>query len=243
MLKIDRLIPVHGPQLRRLLLAVVAILLLGGSTRAASPSTRPAADSPWEKEIASIETRDRATPPPQGGVLFAGSSSIRMWSSLPQDFPDVAVVNHAFGGSEIRDSTFFADRIILPCRPKLIVLGAGSNDIHAGMTPAEVLEEFKQFVAKARAILPETKIAFLEINPAPSRWAEHEKVQEANRLIHDFVTADKDLDYIPLYDALVGPDGNPRRDLFAPDMLHPNAAGYKVRADAVRPHLTGYTSK
>ena len=102
MLKIDRLIPVHASQLQRPLLTVVAIVLLAGSVRAESPTTKPSCELPWEKEIASIEARDRATPPPQGGVLFAGSSSIRMWSSLPQDFPDVAVVNHAFGGSEIR---------------------------------------------------------------------------------------------------------------------------------------------
>ena len=149
------------------------------------------------------------------------------------------MINRGFGGSEIADSVSFADRIVIPYRPKLIVLQAGGNDINAGKTPEQVLADFKAFVEKVRAKLPDTRIAFLSISPCPARWAEAEKEREANRLIKEYVQSGKDLDYIDLWDQFLGPDGKPREDLFRGDRLHNNAAGYKVRAAVVRPHLKG----
>src|SRR4051812_19049654 len=86
----------------------------------------------WEKEIAAFETSDTKQAPAKGGIVFVGSSSIRMWKSLAQDFPQHNVLNRGFGGSEIADSTFFADRIIFPYEPRMVVLYAGGNDIHNG---------------------------------------------------------------------------------------------------------------
>src|SRR5258708_1728329 len=59
----------------------------------------------WEKEIAAYEAADRENPPPKGGILFIGSSTIRLWKTLAQDFPEYKVINRGFGGSEIADST------------------------------------------------------------------------------------------------------------------------------------------
>ncbi len=134
-------------------------------------------------------------------------------------------------------SVYFADRIVIPYKPRLIILGAGTNDIHNGKTPEQVCTDFQAFVVKVRAALPNTRIAFLGINPAPSRWAEREKQQAANRLIQNYVASGQNLDYIALWDVELGPGGTPREDLFVADRLHPSAAGYKVRADVVRPHL------
>jgi hypothetical protein len=47
-------------------------------------------------------------PPPRHGVLFIGSSSIRAWSTLPEDFPSVPVINRGFGGSTMAASTYCA---------------------------------------------------------------------------------------------------------------------------------------
>jgi CubicO group peptidase (beta-lactamase class C family)/lysophospholipase L1-like esterase len=196
-----------------------------------SPSER------WEKEIQAFEEADRKAPLSEGGVLFIGSSSTHLWKTLAQDFPGHRVINRGFGGSQIADSVYFADRIVTPYRPKLIVLQAGGNDINAGKTPQQVLADFKAFVEKVRAKLPDTRIAFLSIHPAPVRWAQAEKQQEANRLIHEYIRSGQNLDYIDLWQQFLGPDGKPREDLFVRDRLHNNAEGYRIRADVVRPHL------
>ncbi|MCE9548105.1 MAG: hypothetical protein K8T25_21740 [Planctomycetia bacterium] len=218
-----------------------------GAPTAKSPAPREHAQ--WEKEIQAYEAADAKSPPPQGAILFTGASGIRMWKSLAKDFPDQKVINRGFGGSGIGDAVYFADRIVIPCKPRLIVLQAGGNDIHAGKSPEYVFEQFKAFVDKVHAALPETRIAYLSMNPSPARWSEREKQQQGNALIQKYIAegkntaagkniiAGKNLDYIDFWPALLSPDGKPREELFIKDHLHNNAAGYAIRADVVRPHL------
>jgi len=221
----------HSPFFR----ATLALLLL-----VCAPTLFAAEKPPsqrWEKEIEAFETADRKNPPPQDAILFVGSSSIRRWKTLARDFSNHTIINRGFGGSQIADATRYADRIIIPCKPRLIVLGAGSNDINAGKSPEQVAADFEAFVAKVRAALPDTRIAFMSINPAPVRAAQLEKQRKANQLIKQYVAAGNNLDYINIFNAFLGPDGQPREDLFVADRLHHNAAGYDVRVKITRPHL------
>jgi lysophospholipase L1-like esterase len=201
----------------------------------------PAADSPassrWDRAIHAFEQADKRSPPPPGAVLFVGSSSIRLWKSLAYDFPQYHVINRGFGGSQIADCTQFADRIVIPYRPSAIILHAGGNDLAAGKSPARVYADFKAFVEKVRGSLPDTPIAFLALNPTPARWAQADKQKETNRLIREYIAGQKGLTFIDLWDALLGPDGRPRGDLHIADRLHPNAAGYKIRAEIVNRYL------
>jgi lysophospholipase L1-like esterase len=170
-------------------------------------------------------------------VLFIGSSSIRFWKTLQADFPQYRVLNRGFGGSHIADCTHFAERIVIPYRPSVIILHAGSNDLAAGKSPEQVFADYKAFVAKAREALPDTPIAFLGINPTPARWSLADKQQETNRLIREYVAGKKGLAFIDDWDALLGPDGRPREDLHVHDRLHPNAAGYKIRTRIITAYL------
>lgn len=191
----------------------------------------------WEKEITALEVGDKTDPPPQHGVLFAGSSTIRLWKTLATDFPDAAVVNRGFGGSEIVDSTHFAERIIFPYAPKQIFFRAGGNDLWAGKTPAEVLNDFQGFVTTVHARLPETEIVFLAWNNSPSRWAGAARERELNRLVADFAKSQPQVKFADVADVSLDASGRPRPELFIGDKLHFNAAGYKLLADRVRPFL------
>jgi CubicO group peptidase (beta-lactamase class C family)/predicted glycoside hydrolase/deacetylase ChbG (UPF0249 family)/lysophospholipase L1-like esterase len=194
----------------------------------------------WEREIRAFEREDLASRPPQGAIVFIGSSSTRLWKTLARDFPEHKVINRGFGGSQIADAVYYADRVVIPYKPKLVVLQAGSNDLNAGKTPERVSADFRAFVERVRARLPETRIAFVSISPAPVRWAQADRQKAANSLIHEYIRAGKDLDYIELWDQFLGPDGKPGEDLFLGDRLHNNPAGYKIRAAAVRPHLAEF---
>jgi hypothetical protein len=221
------------------ILSVPGALFIGVAIVAAHLYGQSAKTGPerFEKEIAAYETADKTNPPPAGAIEFTGASGIRMWTTLKQDFPEHAVFNRGFGGCETADCVYFADRIVIPYRPKLIVIQAGGNDINAGKSPEQVSEDFKSFVEKVRAKLPDVRIAYLSMNPSPSRWAQRDKQRKGNALIKAYIDAGKNLDYIDFWDALLGPDGLPREDLFIADKLHNNAAGYKIRAAIVRPHL------
>jgi lysophospholipase L1-like esterase len=191
----------------------------------------------WEKDIAAFEKADRDHPPEKGGIVFTGSSSIRRWKTLAADFSGFRVVNRGFGGSHMEDSAAFADRTVVPQEPSTVVIFAGSNDIAAGKTPERVAADFKTFVEKVHARLPKTEICFLEITTSPSRWAQREKVVAANKLIRTFCEQTTGVKFIAVREKLLGTNGEPRGELFEADRLHPNADGYKILADAIRPFL------
>lgn len=191
----------------------------------------------WEKDIAAFEQADREHPPQKGGIVFTGSSTIRRWKTLAADFSGFRVVSRGFGGSQMEDSVFYVERILVPHEPAAVVIFAGSNDINAGKTAENVVENFKAFVAKVRAQLPKTEIGFIEITSSPSRWTQRDAVIEANRQIRAFCEESKGAKFIAVREKFLGTNGEPRVELFESDRLHPNADGYKILVEAIRPFL------
>jgi lysophospholipase L1-like esterase len=191
----------------------------------------------FEKEVAAYEAADRRKPPRKGGILFIGSSTIKLWRTLAADFPGHPVINRGFGGTEIVDSTHFADRLIFPYEPKQVFLRAGGNDIHAGRLPREVAADFVEFVGVVHARLPKTEILFIGLSPSPARWDEAEKTRELNGLVRDLARRMPRVRYVDAYDISLTPDGRARPELFMDDRLHFAAAGYKLLAARVRPFL------
>jgi lysophospholipase L1-like esterase len=199
--------------------------------------TAPDPFAKWEPEIAAFEAKDRQSPPPKGGIVFVGSSSIRKWTTLAEDFPHHQVLNRGFGGSQLIDSVHFADRIVLPYEPRMVVLYAGSNDIHAGKSPEQVFADFQAFVEKIHAKLPKTEIAYISNAGNPSRWAEVEKVKATNALIEGYIKDQPGLKFINVFPRMLGSDGLPRPEIFVADRLHMNAAGYQIWTEIVGPYL------
>jgi lysophospholipase L1-like esterase len=191
----------------------------------------------WEPEIQTFEEVDRQHPPKPGAILFIGSSSIRLWRSLAQDFPSVQVINRGFGGSEIADSTAFAARIIVPYRPRMIVLYAGDNDLANGRTPKQVLDDFQAFVERVRKDLPKVSIAFISIKPSLARAHLMEKMREANAGIRAYAARQEGVAYIDVFTPMMTKEGKVRGELFVEDGLHLNRAGYELWRSVVGPYL------
>jgi len=194
----------------------------------------------WGKEIKAFEEADKTNPPPRGANLFIGSSTIRLWTNLAQVFPRHRVINRGFGGSHLSDSVAFVDRIVTPYKPRLVFLYAGDNDIAAGKSPGRVLGDFKAFVGRIHAALPETRIAFLAIKPCPAREKFLDRVKAANRFIREYTAGNDWLLYVDTFTPMLTKDGRPRADVYVKDGLHPNAQGYALWASILRPILEKY---
>ena len=193
----------------------------------------------WEQDMQRFAALDAASPPPQHAVLFVGSSSIRLWDTLAADFPGVPVINRGFGGSELRDSTFYADRIVIPYAPRRIVIYAGENDLHAGRTPQQLEEDFRAFVRRVRRDLPKVRIAYISNKPSPSRANLLEAQRQANALI-EAEAGRLHVDYIDVFTSMLDTNGRPREELFGEDRLHMNRAGYELWRQKVAPYLTDH---
>jgi GDSL-like Lipase/Acylhydrolase family len=217
-----------------------ACLAIGGASWAApvllAGSLPALAPEPFAAEIRAFEEQDRSHPPEPGQALFLGSSSIRLWS-LGECFPGIGALNRGFGGSQIADSVRCFGRIVVPCKPRLIVFYAGDNDIAAGKSPEQVRDDFQALVAEMRKALPDTRLLVLSIKPSLSRWHLVGNMRRANRLIRDVVARDPHLGYVDVHWPMVGDNARPRPELYQPDGLHLSPAGYRLWTDILTPHL------
>jgi lysophospholipase L1-like esterase len=191
----------------------------------------------FEKDIARFEEQDRAKPPPEGAIVFTGSSSIARWKDLAKDFSDQPVINRGFGGSTIPEVNHFLDRIVLKHRPRVVVLFCGGNDMAAfERAPDQVLADFQSFCKGIHDKLPETRIVYLSIHLPPGRPRQADAIDKANALIAAECGKHKRLTFVNIHDLMLGADDKPNPELYA-DPLHPNAKAYQLWAEKLRPVL------
>jgi lysophospholipase L1-like esterase/phosphoserine phosphatase len=194
----------------------------------------------WEEEIAAYEKLEREQPPVQGGVCLLGSSNIRLWATLADDFPGMNVVNRGVGAAPLAELAAFAPRLVAGSKPRVIVVSAGTNDIGSGATAAEVCQAFERLVANVRKDLPDVAIAFVAIAPSIKRWDQADRQREANEAIRSFIESGRGgqrLRFIDANAALLGPDGTPAPECFLDDQQHPSTIGNARRAAIMRPVL------
>ena len=192
----------------------------------------------WEPDIRRFEEVDQANSPQPSGIVFIGSSTIRMWDT-ELFFPAMGVVNRGFGGSELADAVRYFDRIVLPHRPRAIVLYSGGNDIARGKRAEVVDEDFGLFLKLVREKLPASRLIFIAIAPSVARWSQRTEQLRANELIRARAESDPLVTFIDPGPAMLGADGTPRPELYVQDMLHLNHAGYSLLTSLVRPLLAG----
>jgi hypothetical protein len=215
--------------LPRLVFCSLALLLSAASLQATPDK--------WRDAIDALTANDATHPPPAGAVVFIGSSSIRYWATLARDFPGIISINRGFGGSELYDSVFYADRVVLPYHPRLVVLYAGENDLNAGQSPSTVVSHFLAFTQKIHASQPQTKIIFLAIKESPIRSKIRPQVLLTNQLIAAECARDPRCRFVDVATPLLDNQGQTRPELFRPDRLHLLPAGYVLWTKTLAPYL------
>lgn len=221
--------------MRRTVIGLVFGFLLTVALSAQAPYTR---QKEWEKEIAAFAEIDKKQTPPPAPVVFAGSSTIRMWTSLRDDFPKVNVINRGFGGSRLDDLVFFAPKIVLPYKPKMIVVYSGENDIEGKETPENALTDLRAFIAFRDKHLPRVPIIYISMKPSILRWSLWPEMKRGNDLIKAESVRHKNVRFVDISEKMLGPDGGkPPADIFVADGLHLNAKGYAILREALRPYI------
>ena len=219
-----------------LLFVIVSLMLLAG----VAPVLVQAQDNPdparFAEEIDAFEQWDRKNAVPEAPLLFVGSSSIRFWPTAER-FPGLAVINRGFGGSHISDVNHYLERIVLPYAPRTIVFYAGDNDIAGGKSAEQVLADYRTFVERVHASLPETRIIFVPIKPSLSRWSMWPQMKDANGMIEAYSTSHPALVYVDMATPMLGEDGTPMPPLFIDDGLHLSVAGYDLWTRILMPYL------
>lgn len=126
--------------------------------------------------------------------------------------------------------------------PKVVVLLIGTNN--AGNedngkprnTTPEIIAGVSNLVRRIQFHLPQTKIILFGLFPRGEKNDPvREQVKAVNAGISQLADDDK-VRFLDIGDKFLAPDGTLPRAMF-PDLLHPNASGYQIWADAIVPTL------
>ncbi len=183
----------------------------------------------YEEDVkGAVSERQSCTYEPK--TVFYGSSSIRLWDKLYEDFEGFKPVNLGFGGSTLAACVWFFDRIVSPVRhPNNFILYAGDNDLGDGRHPEEVLIFYHEFMSKLRQWYPDIPFYYISIKPSISRMEIIDEIVYTNRLIERDISAGSGNNYfVNIFDKMIGIDGKPIASYFKDDGLHLSRDGYIV---------------
>jgi lysophospholipase L1-like esterase len=219
--------------MRRTIQYILACVLFFGTIHFAGAQTKPAF---WD-DIQTIKQYDKLFRPLSSPILFTGSSSIRIWDNMAEMFKDHRVLNRGIGGSVLKDIDRYVEDIIVPYKPKQLILYIGENDIPVAPNGDSVFAGFQRLYQHIRNFLPEVPIAYISIKPSPSREKFMPIAVRANQLIRDFLKQEVNTSFIDIYPLMLDKKGHPRTELFREDMLHMKPAGYEIWAKKIKPYL------
>lgn len=223
--------------MRRLILLLISFALLSCS------HIRKYQDLPeiqaWEKDIQKFEQLDKSESYPEDAILFAGSSSIRLWTTLEKDMVPYHVIQRGYGGAKLSDFIIYAGRIFDSHQCKAIVLFI-ANDITGSemdKTPKAVAELFRKVLKIIRKVHPSTPVFWIEVSPTASRWKVWPEIQKANTLIKDICDNQRNTYFIKTDFAFLNENGVPKEELFRDDKLHLTEKGYEVWKEIIKKEL------
>jgi hypothetical protein len=193
----------------------------------------------WESDIQKFEQLDKSVNYSKDAILFAGSSSIRLWTSIEKDIAPYNVIQRGYGGAKLSDFAVYAHRIFDPHPCKAIVLFI-ANDIvgnEQDKSPGEVEKLFRYVLKTIRKTHPDTPVFWIAVTPTPSRWKAWPRIKEAGRLIEEVCNTNKNVYYIKTEFAFLNETGAPKDELFISDKLHLNENGYAVWTEIIKKEL------
>jgi len=169
-------------------------------------------------------------------VVFAGSSSIRMWKDVQDYFPGYNVINNGFGGSHFSDLIFYYDKLILKQKPDILFIYEGDNDIAGHKKPSYVSKEAKLLIEKIKTDLPETQIVLISPKPCIAREGLKKDYEKLNKKLLK-ISKKESIEYADVWNAMLDKNGNVFKDIFLEDKLHMNKKGYDIWGETISKYL------
>jgi hypothetical protein len=193
----------------------------------------------WEPDIQKFELLDKTETYSKDAVLFAGSSSIRLWTTLERDMAPYPVIQRGYGGAKLSDFAVYASRIFdpHPCRAIVIFVANDIAGTKEDKSPDEVARLSRKVIEIIRVKHPDTPIFWIATTPTPSRWKVWPEIKKTNDMIKAVCEGQKSTYFITTASAFINDKGQPAGELFRDDSLHLNDKGYTVWTNIIKQEL------
>ena len=182
------------------------------------------------------------------GVLFLGDSITEGWGKAPdvwkKHYEPYQPANFGISGDQTQHVIWrIEDGELDGIRPKVVVLMLGTNNT-SRHTAAEITAANTKIVRLIREKIPGAKVLLLAIFPRGPRkagttvdpWEKRMAIIHAVNAELEKLDDGRNVRFLDINAGFLGADGK-IPDTIMPDQLHPNAAGYKIWAEAIQPLL------
>jgi len=193
----------------------------------------------WGPEIEKFTDLSRTEQYADDAVIFAGSSSIKLWKTLADDMKPYNVIHRGYGGSRLSDFAVYAEKIFDPLPGRALVLFIANDITGRGKdkSPEEVKKLFLNVVKSFHKSHPGAPVFWIAITPTSSRWKVWPEIKKTNELILELSKKKKNIHFITTDHAFLNEKGMPRDELFLDDKLHLNREGYKIWTEIIKNEL------
>ena len=166
-------------------------------------------------------------------IVFYGSSTIRLWKGMKNDFNGLNVINLGFGGALIKDLSKNFSRLFRKIKPSVIVLYLGGNDLTLGYSAEKIVKKIRKFLELVFKNYPNIKIINMSIKPSFERINDIKKIEKINSLMTEESSRNKSLIQLNFYEKIIN-KGVINQSLYLRDGLHFNDLGYKILVNEVK---------
>src|SRR5688572_3519256 len=174
----------------------------------------------------------------QKALVFLGDSITQGWGdNIGNSLPGVKVANRGISGDTTRGVLIRLQEDVLALNPAAMVLLIGTNDLEEGADPETIASNMKLILAEMKKHSSTMPIVLCQVFPSSeSKKRPADKIKKVNQLYQAAVKGDAQITFVETYPLFANEQGDAKSEEF-PDLLHPNDAGYKKWASAIRPVL------
>ena len=225
------------------LVALRALVADSGASESSSAAVyqpyAEAAEKRWANAIAELEALDRTETHPDDAILFLGSSSVRLWDDIASDMGPYHPIRRGYGGARFTDTAVFAERLIKPHDYAAMVVFV-ANDVTGrdSDTPLDEIERLvRHIIEVSRNHQPDAPVLLVEITPCSSRWDAWPKIRAVNYLLREITFTVPNTYFVETAEYYLDAENRPIDDYFRKDLLHQNAAGYRLWGKLIQRRL------
>ncbi len=256
------MIPIPAPLYKQSLLRFAGVACLALLPLAASAQTQPMVNPPVPTPPPGANPATFALPhgaPGSGwmnhfqgsvdrtkrgnvNLIFDGDSITDFWMGAGKEvwaknYGRLNAVDYGISGDHTEHMLWRLDHgQVANLHPRLIAVLIGTNNT-GDCTDMQIAEGITAVVRDYQKLCPSAVILLQAVFPRAEKPTDptREKIKRVNQIISRLGDGNKVV-YVDFGDKFLLPNGNINRDLM-PDTLHPNAKGYEVWADAIRPEI------
>jgi uncharacterized protein (DUF1684 family)/lysophospholipase L1-like esterase len=188
----------------------------------------------YDEQVQKIVSKANHLPHHESRIVFAGSSTFRLWENMAESFPNYEVINAGIGGSCFEDLYAYREELISATNPDILVIYEGDNDIahqyenHEIPSSKGIVKHAYELFLWIKSNHPEMEVIFLSPKPSPLRWKYRSTYFKINQELEKLCTDYFGFKFVNCWPDLTDDNGDVLNQYFQKDQLHLNNIGNEV---------------